>query len=128
MDLAPHMSGPEPDKTAVGKERAAIPVRDNTARSRFETEIDGLTAILEYTQVDGGIVVAHTEVPPPLEGRGIASAMFQALLAAARRKKRRVIPVCPAFARYLQRHPETHDLVDPGFRRSLGLPPLAEKS
>ena len=121
------MSSSKPSNTAAGKERPAISVRDNQALSRYEAEIDGLTAILEYNQVEAGIVVAHTEVPPPLEGRGIASAMFQALLAAARRKKRRVIPVCPAFAGYLQRHPETHDLVDPGFRRSLGLPPLTEK-
>jgi len=54
--------------------------------------------------------------------------MYRALLSAARTEKLRVIPVCPVFAVYLQRHPETHDLVDPGFRRSLGLPPLAEKS
>lgn len=124
------MSEPKPDqeRAPARNERATPPVRDNPARSRFEAEIDGLTAILEYNRVEGGIVVAHTEVPPPLEGRGIASAMFKALLTAAREEKLRVIPVCPVFARYLQRHSETHDLVDPGFRRSLGLPPLAEKS
>ncbi len=105
-----------------------VPVRENRDLSRYEAEIDGLVAILEYNRIQGGIVVSHTEVPQSLEGRGIAGAMYRALLAAARAEKLRVIPVCPVFAGYLQRHPETHDLVDPGFRRSLGLPPLAENS
>jgi predicted GNAT family acetyltransferase len=102
-------------------------VRDNPARSRYEVEIDGLLAVVEYNRVEGGIVVSHSEVPKTLEGQGIAGAMYRALLATARTEGLRVIPVCPVFAVYLQRHPETHDLIDPGFRRSLGLPPLAEK-
>jgi predicted GNAT family acetyltransferase len=110
------MSNPDP-----------IPVRDNRERSRYEAKIDGLLAVVDYNRIEGGIVVSHSEVPKPLEGRGIAGAMYRALLEAARAENLRVIPVCPVFAVYIQRHPETHDLVDPGFRRSLGLPPLAEK-
>ena len=105
-----------------------ISVRENRELSRFEAEIDGLVAVVEYNRIPGKIVVSHTEVPQKLEGRGIASAMYRALLSTARTDKLQVIPVCPVFAVYLQRHPETHDLVDPGFRRSLGLPPLAETS
>ena len=103
-----------------------ISVRENRELSRYEVEVDGLVAIVDINRVPGKIVVSHTEVPKPLEGRGIASAMYKALLSAARAEGELVIPVCPVFAVYLQRHPETHDLVDPGFRRSLGLPPLAE--
>jgi hypothetical protein len=105
-----------------------LPVRENRELSRFEAEIDGLVAVVEYNRIPGKIVVSHTEVPPKLEGRGIASAMYRTLLSAARTEGLQIIPVCPVFAVYIQRHPETHDLVDPGFRRSLGLPPLAETS
>jgi hypothetical protein len=105
-----------------------LPIRENHELSRYEVEIDGLVAIVDINRIPGKIVVSHTEVPKPLEGRGIASAMYRFLLTAAREEELRVIPVCPVFAVYLQRHPETHDLVDPGFRRSLGLPPLAETS
>ena len=80
--------------------------------------------MVDYNLVDGGIVIAHTEVPKPLEGRGIAGKLFQAALASAREEGRRVIPVCPVFALYLKRHPEAHDVIDPSFRRSLGLPPV----
>ena len=99
-----------------------IPVRDNRERSRFEAEIDGHTAIVEYSLSDGRILIAHTEVPKPIEGRGIASALYRAVLAVARSEERMVVPVCPVFALYVKRHPEAHDILDPGFRRSLGLP------
>ena len=99
-------------------------VRDNAAAHRLEVEIDGKLAIVDYNLISGGIVVAHTEVPPALEGRGIASAMYRALIARAREEGRRVIPVCPVFALYLKRHAEAQDVLDPGYRRSLGLPPL----
>jgi predicted GNAT family acetyltransferase len=116
------------DRTADDETgEADFAVRDNRERSRFEVEIDGLVAVVDYNRVAGGVVVAHTEVPKALEGRGIAGAMFRTLLAEARRDGLRIIPVCPVFALYLKRHEEVHDLVDPGFRRSLGLPPLPEK-
>jgi predicted GNAT family acetyltransferase len=102
-------------------DRAAISVRDNHAKHRFEAEQDGHLAVLEYNLAEGRIVVAHTEVPKPIEGRGIASALYRALLAQAREEGRRVVPVCPVFALYVKRHPEAHDLLDPSFRRSLGL-------
>ena len=106
-------------------DQAAEVLRDNRERSRFEAEVDGQLAVVDYNLIEGGIVVAHTEVPRPLEGRGIAGRMFEALLATARAEGRRVIPVCPVFALYIKRHPEAQDVLDPSFRRSLGLPPLA---
>jgi predicted GNAT family acetyltransferase len=105
-------------------EEPDIEIRDNREAHRFEASVEGKLAIVDYNLTQGGIVVAHTEVPKPLEGRGIARRLYQAVLAAARAEGRRVIPVCPVFALYLERHPETHDAIDPGYRRSLGLPPL----
>jgi predicted GNAT family acetyltransferase len=99
-------------------------IRDNREAKRFEATVEGKVAVLEYNLVDGGIVISHTEVPRALEGRGIASRLYVAALASARAEHRRVIPVCPVFALYVKRHPEAHDVLDPSFRRSLGLPPL----
>ena len=101
---------------------AEIAVRDNSEKHRFEAAVDGRLAILDYNLTEGRIVVAHTEVPKPIEGRGVASALYGALLSRARAEQRLVVPVCPVFALYVKRHPETHDLLDPSFRRSLGLP------
>jgi hypothetical protein len=35
-----------------------------------------------------------------------------------------VIPICPFFAAYMQRHPETQDLLDETWRRKFGLEAL----
>jgi len=37
-----------------------IPVRENRELSRFEAEIDGLVAVVEYNRIPGKIVVSHT--------------------------------------------------------------------
>jgi predicted GNAT family acetyltransferase len=102
-----------------------VTIRDNRDATRFEAAVDGKVGVVEYNLIKDGIVVAHTEVPPLLEGRGIAGRLFNAVIATARRESWRVIPVCPVFALWLQRHPETHDVIDPSYRRALGLPPLA---
>jgi predicted GNAT family acetyltransferase len=99
-----------------------VTVRDNRAAMRFEAEVEGHLAILTYKFTDEGIVIVHTEVPKPIEGRGIASLLFKAALAEARKEGRNVVPVCPAFVAYVKRHAETHDIVAPSSRRALGLP------
>lgn len=100
----------------------AVEVRDNRAAKRFEAALDGYAGRVEYNLIEGGMVISHTEVDPALEGRGVASRMFAKVLETARAEHLRLIPVCPLFAAWVKRHPESHDLIDPGFRRSLGLP------
>lgn len=100
---------------------AEIVVRDNPEAMRFETVVDGHLAVAEYRLPAGSILFSHTEVPAALEGRGIGSALVRAGLAAARERGLTVIPVCPFFAAYIKRHPETQDILHPDYRRVLGL-------
>jgi uncharacterized protein len=53
----------------------------------------------------------HTGVPLPLRGHGIAARLVAAALAHARSEGLRVDPRCSYVARYMQRHPETQDLL-----------------
>jgi predicted GNAT family acetyltransferase len=78
-------------------------------------------AIAEYKLVPGKIVFTHTEVPPAHEGRGIGSALIGFGLALARERGLKVIPMCPFFAAYMKNHPDQQDLLDPPFRKVLGL-------
>jgi predicted GNAT family acetyltransferase len=87
-------------------------VFDNTDQRRWQVEIDGRLALIKYQERDGQIMYLHTEVPPDLEGRGIASAMARAALDDARARGLRVVPLCPFVASYIRRHPEYQDLVD----------------
>jgi predicted GNAT family acetyltransferase len=97
-------------------------IRDNPERHRFETDLgDGSFAIAEYTLPAGKIMFTHTEVPPAHEGQGIGSALIRFALAAARERGLQVIPICPFFAAYIKRHEEVQDLLDPAYRKVLGL-------
>jgi uncharacterized protein len=96
-------------------------VRDDSSRSRFEIEVDGLVSYAEYTLGQGTITFTHTRVPPSLRGRGIATQLVQAGLAAAQAQHRGVIPQCSMFSVYMRRHPETHALLAAEGRAQLHL-------
>lgn len=96
-------------------------VTDNAERRRFEIDLGDAVAIAEYTLPKGMIMFTHTEVPPEHEGKGIGSALIRAGLAEARARGLKVIPICPFFAAYMQKHEEEQDLLDDTWRRRLGL-------
>ena len=97
-------------------------VRDNAERHRFEIDLGGdELAIAEYTLLAGKIMFTHTEVPPHHEGKGFGTALIRAGLAAARERGLQVIPICPFFAAYIKAHGDVQDLLDPSYRRVLGL-------
>ena len=97
-------------------------VVDNPERHRFEIALgDGQFAFAEYTLPAGKIMFTHTEVPQSHEGSGIGTVLIEAGLAAARERGLKVIPICPFFAAYMQKHAEVQDLLDPAYRKVLGL-------
>jgi predicted GNAT family acetyltransferase len=100
-------------------------IRDNAERHRFEIDLgDGTFAFAEYNLIPGKIMFTHTEVPEAHGGQGLGSALIRFGLAAARERGLKVIPICPFFAAYMQRHAEVQDLLDDTWRRKFGLPPL----
>jgi hypothetical protein len=93
---------------------ADTPVTHNEAASRFEACVDGQLSVCAYRLHEGAVVFVHTEVPPALEGRGIAAALVRAALRWARDAGLRVRPACSYVAAYMRRHPETQDLLGHG--------------
>lgn len=97
-------------------------IHDNREAHRYELTVDGQTAVVMYNEVGGGLLITETLVPVPLEGRGIASRMAKHVLADIRERGLLVLPTCPFFAGYLQKHPAGHaDIVHPSYRIALGL-------
>jgi len=90
---------------------APIDVRHIPDRHRFEAVIDGRVAELDYRPDGRAMRIHHTEVPPQLEGRGVASALVQAAVDHARAEGLTIVPVCAYASAWLQRHPEHADLV-----------------
>ena len=101
-----------------------LTVHDNPQRHRFEIDLgDGNFAIAEYTLPAGKIMFTHTEVPEEHEGKGIGTTLIRHALDAARQRGLKVIPICPFFAAYMQKHAEVQDLLDPAWRTRFGLEP-----
>ena len=99
-----------------------VSVRDNVDRKRFEIDLgDGTFAFADYNLLAGRIMFTHTKVPEAHEGEGLGTALIQAGLDAARERGLKVIPICPFFAAYMQKHGEAHDLLDDAWRTRLGL-------
>jgi predicted GNAT family acetyltransferase len=97
-------------------------IRDNPDKPRFEADLgDGSIAIAEYNLLDGKVIFTHTEVPSEHEGQGIGSALIRFALGWARERNLQVIPICPFFAAYIKRHEDVQDLLDPSYRKALGL-------
>ena len=84
----------------------ALNIVHNEARQRFEAEVDGRLCLCAYRR-DGDVVAfTHTEVPPSLQGRGLAAALVREALAWAAAHGLQVRPLCSYVAAYLRRHPE----------------------
>ena len=72
---------------------------------------DELAGFLDYVVKRDRIALIHTEVLPGHQGRGIAAALARFALDDARRRGLRVIVTCEYVRAYVERHPETHDIV-----------------
>jgi predicted GNAT family acetyltransferase len=86
-------------------------VRHNQEKHRYEVEIDGKLAILEYRDAGGQRYYTHTEVPEALEGRGIASQMAKVVLDDAQAEQLSIVPLCPFVRGYIEKHPQYKPLV-----------------
>ena len=84
---------------------------DYAAEKRYEFDLGGDLAMIEYIKAQGFIVLTHTEVPEKYEGQGIGLELTRAVLEDLRAKKLPMIPQCPFVAQYIYRHPEWADVV-----------------
>jgi uncharacterized protein len=100
------------------------PVVDNPSLNRFEIDLGGGEfAFAAYNLLPGAIRFYHTVVPESHGGQGLGTALIKAGLAAARERGLKVIPICPFFAAYMQKHAEVQDLLDDAWRIKFGLQP-----
>jgi uncharacterized protein len=85
-------------------------ITDNTARSRFELEEDGMLAFADYHLEGNLLALPHVEADPALRGKGAAGRLMEGVLGKAREQGWKVRPLCGYAADYIQRHGEFHDL------------------
>ena len=88
-----------------------LKVIDNKEKERFEIDLDGKTALIDYSEQNGVVAMTHTEVPPEFEGKGVGSKLVKGALEIVKNDGKRVRPLCTFVAAYIKRHPEYESLV-----------------
>src|SRR5687768_13657518 len=83
-----------------------VDVIDNNDQQRFEAIVDDQLATLNYRRTDSALVLAHTEVPEALGGRGLGGQLVAAAVEAAVASGLAVKPLCPFARSWLDRHPD----------------------
>lgn len=79
-------------------------IQHDPANHRFETQVEGHDARLDYEFEAGVLVITHTVVPPAIGGRGVAAALVKAVFDYARTAGLKVRPVCSYSDAWARRH------------------------
>jgi uncharacterized protein len=90
---------------------SSIEVVHNPSEMRFEARVERWLCRCDYRMQDGVMLLVHTEVPPALEGRGLAARLVRAALDYAQARGLKVQPRCSYVRVYMKRHPETASLL-----------------
>lgn len=83
-----------------------IELVNNIEDQRFELQVEGHTAFIEYRQGRDHFTLIHTEVPEALNGKGAGTAIVEKVLYYIEQHQMKLVPVCPFVVAYLKRHPE----------------------
>jgi predicted GNAT family acetyltransferase len=98
----------------MNESSAAPTVERVDARHRYEILVDGKrVGLTAYRDRGEQRVFHHTEVDDAFAGQGLASRLVQQALTDVRACGKRIVPVCPYVAKFLQRHEEFADIADP---------------
>lgn len=94
-----------------GKYKMPHTLVNNQEKKRYEFQLSGMTAFIEYLRAKNKIYLTHTEVPKDLEGQGIGGELVRQALEDVKSKDFTLVPLCPFVALYIKRHPEWKSLV-----------------
>jgi predicted GNAT family acetyltransferase len=87
-------------------------VNNNTAKHRFEFEVEGHLAAAHYQREGNVITFTHTEVPAELGGKGIGSSLVRGALDQVRAEGLKVVAECPFVKAWISKHPAYGDLLE----------------
>lgn len=88
-------------------------VRHDENAHRYVLQVDGQDlGFANYRDEGARQVFTHTEVDPSLSGQGMGSRLIRESLDDARRRGKRVVPVCGFVADYVSKHPDWNDIID----------------
>ncbi len=83
-----------------------VEVKHEPDRSRFEAEVDGQLAYLDYRRTGDTVEMPHTVVPQEIEGRGVAGELTRIAVAWAREQSLEIDAQCSYVRGWLAEHPD----------------------
>jgi predicted GNAT family acetyltransferase len=85
----------------------------NEQANRYEIWLgEDRVGLADYSRMPGERHFVHTEVNPEHQGKNYAAILLrETFLDMRQNSKDKVVPVCSYVVTYMQRHPETHDLL-----------------
>ena len=86
-------------------------VTNNAAHNRYELEVDGHVAFIQYGLKPGVITLIHTEVPAELGGKGVGTVLVRGALDDVRRQGLKVVVRCSFIRAFMAKRPEFNDLL-----------------
>jgi predicted GNAT family acetyltransferase len=81
-----------------------LPLQDEVDSRQFVLRVGEHRARMEYDRTGDRIFLTHLEVPPAIEGLGVAQVLTEKVLAWTEVNKLRLVPYCPYVKTYLRRH------------------------
>ena len=97
------------------EELEQIPLVKNDLDHRFEIEVNGHLAFIDFKETRDRIALIHTEAAPELKGTGAASAVVEKTLRFIEQDGRKLMPYCPYVFAYIKKNPAWKRIVDPSF-------------
>lgn len=92
-----------------------IPLIKNDVEHRFQIDVDGYFAFIDFKETKDRIALIHTESAPELKGTGAAAAVVEKTLAFIEKDGRKLMPYCPYVFAYIKKNSEWKRIVDPAF-------------
>ncbi|QZD87010.1 GNAT family N-acetyltransferase [Qipengyuania psychrotolerans] len=93
----------------------SIQFEETGSKGRYFTPrgVNGEQAEITFSRVSPQrIIVDHTGVPDSMRGQGVGVKLAEYVVADARSKGEKIIPLCPFFKAQAQRHEEWLDVVE----------------
>lgn len=96
-----------------GTTSPSITLERQGAKGRYIALVGGIEepAELTFSIVNDHLIIAdHTGVPDAMRGMGVGKALVERLVADAREKQIKIVPLCPYVNAQRQKHPEWADV------------------
>ena len=78
---------------------------NNTSENRYEMEVEGQKAYIDYRTYPEIIELTYTYVPESCRGKQVGARLVEAVLEHVRAQRLKVIPRCGFVAQWIVRHP-----------------------